>query len=411
LTAALDQEAVIEPLLTNRSFARVWLASIVANLALSVATITETWYVVTVLDAKERLGLVIIAMSVPRVLLMVIGGVVADRMRRSTILVVSLLVRVALMFGVALLLRFGRLELWGLTLFAFAYGSLDAFFWPARDALLPGIVAKDDLGRANSIMLTTNQIGLVIGPVVGAGLLAALSYAQIFTITGLALALGALLLSLVREASFERRSATRHMMEELREGVGYMLASPVLRALMLIYGVANLLFIGPLGLGIPIVASDNLRGTAVDLSLLESALAAGMFAAGLLHSVWSPRGKRLLTITVVIAFEGLCVAGLAYTTHLFPAMVLQFLIGFGIITNNVPMISLLQEASDPTRIGRIMSLNTVASMGLAPISNAMVTALLSLGVGIVWIMPAFGLTMAALMIVLALRLPIIRQTV
>ncbi|MCP6769820.1 hypothetical protein NL529_33740, partial [Klebsiella pneumoniae] len=78
---------------------------------------------------------------------------------------------------------------------------------------------------------------------------------------------------------------------------------------------------------------------------------------------------------------------------------LQFLIGAGIVSNNVPMLSLLQEAADPARIGRVMSLNSMASIGLAPISYAMVTVLLSAGVGIGWILPCFGLTMAALMLV------------
>jgi len=72
-----------------------------------VATLAETWYVVSTLHAKERLGIVIIALSVPRVLFMMIGGVVADRMKRSTILVVFPSLRVALMFGVSLLLRAG----------------------------------------------------------------------------------------------------------------------------------------------------------------------------------------------------------------------------------------------------------------------------------------------------------------
>jgi MFS family permease len=400
----------LNPLYPNRSFARVWLASIVANLALSVATLAETWYVVSVLHAKERLGLVIIALSVPRVIFMMIGGVVADRSRRSAIPVASMLVRVLLMFSVAVLLHFGRIELWGLTLFAFAYGVLDAFFWPARDALLPGIVVREDLGRANSIMLMTTQIGLVVGPVLGAVLLAAISYTRVFTFTGLALALGALFLSGVRETPLERGKETPHMLEELRKGVRYMTSIPVLRALMLIYGGANLLFVGPVVLGVPIVASDNLHGTAADLSALQSSSAAGMFLAGLLHSVWLPRGRRLLTITLVIAGEGLCVAALSHTTHLASAMALQFLIGFGIISNNVPMLSLLQETSDPARIGRVMSLNTVASLGLAPISSAIVTALLSLGVGIGWIMPVFGLTMSGFMLLLALRLPAVRQT-
>jgi len=115
------------------------------------------------------------------------------------------------------------------------YGVLDAFFWPARDALLPGIVQKGDLSRANSIMLTTNQIGLVIGPMLAAALLAVLSYAQIFTLTGLTLALGAILLSLVRESASDRRRESRRIADELRESIHYALATPVLRTIMLIY--------------------------------------------------------------------------------------------------------------------------------------------------------------------------------
>jgi DHA3 family macrolide efflux protein-like MFS transporter len=400
----------VPSLFRNRSFARVWLASIVANLALSVATLAETWYVVSVLHAKERLGFVIVALSVPRVLFMLVGGVVADRMRRSTILVTSMLVRVGLMFGVALLLRAGQLGLGVLIGFALLYGTLDAFFWPARDALLPGIVDRDALPRANSIMLTTNQVGLVIGPVLGATLLAVLSYPQLFILTGLSLALGALFLSGVHEAGVSEGRVLESLLKQLGEGLRYALETPVLRALMVIYSFANLLFMGPLGLGIPIVASDNLHGTAVDLSLLESALAAGMITSGLLHTLVAPRGRRLFTITVVIALEGVCVAALAYMHQLVPAMVLQFLIGFGIISNNVPMLSLLQEKSDPSRLGRVMSLNTAASMGLAPISYAMVTSLLSMGVGIRFTMPFFGLLLAALMVWLTLRMPVIRLT-
>jgi len=131
-------------------------------------------------------------------------------MKRSTILVVSLLFRVALMFGVSLLLRAGRLDLWGLTVFSFLYGVLDASSGRSR-RLLPGIVQKGNLSRANSIMLTTNQIGLVIGPMARGSVAAVLSYAQIFTLTGLTVALGAILLSLVRESASDRRRESRRI--------------------------------------------------------------------------------------------------------------------------------------------------------------------------------------------------------
>jgi DHA3 family macrolide efflux protein-like MFS transporter len=81
----------------------------------------------------------------------------------------------------------------------------------------------------------------------------------------------------------------------------------------------------------------------------------------------------------------------------------------GVISNNVPMMSLLQQYSDRARVGRVMSLNTIASMGLSPVSYAMVTALLSLEVSHRAIMPAFGLAMSAMMVVMTLRVPAIRS--
>ncbi len=78
------------------------------------------------------------------------------------------------------------------------------------------------------------------------------------------------------------------------------------------------------------------------------------------------------------------------------------------VSNNVPMMSLIQQYTDRSKIGRVMSLNTMASMGLSPLSYAMVTGLLSLHIGIGWIMPVFGLTMSALMLVLVWKLPAVR---
>ncbi|GHD69141.1 MFS transporter [Jeongeupia chitinilytica] len=395
-------------LLRNRNFLFVWLASILGNLALAVAMLAETWYVVKTLGAKEDLGLVMIAGSVPRIALMAVGGVVADRMRRSRIISFSLGLRVIAVLSLVGLLHLGLLDIWAMTAFAFAYGALDAFFWPARDALLPGIVRDGDLMRANSIMLTTNQIGLVFGPVLGGVMLATLSYEWVFTLTAALLAVGVGFTVLVREAPVLPHGERRHVLTELKEGLQYALQTPALRSLMIIYAIANLLFMGPLGLGIPIVVTDHLDGQASTLSYLQSAMAAGMVVGGTLLTLFPPTKKRLMIIIVVIVLEGIVLGAQAFTGWIPLAIALQFLLGMGVVSNNVPMMSVLQQYTERSKIGRVMSLNTIASMGLSPISYAMVTALLALHVDIRIIMPAFGLTMAALMIVIAARTPTVR---
>jgi DHA3 family macrolide efflux protein-like MFS transporter len=397
-------------LFRNRNFILLWLASIIGNFALAVAMLAETWYVVKTLDAKEQLGLVMIAGSVPRIALMAVGGVLADRMRRSKIILVSLGARVLMLFALVGLLAIGRLDIWALTAFAFLYGALDAFFWPARDALIPAIVPEHDLTRANSIMLTTNQVGLVFGPVLGGVLLATLSYEQIFSLTGGMLALATICIAFINEPFVAKiRQVGSTMLTELKEGVHYALKTPVLRALMLIYAAANLLFMGPLALGIPIIVTDNLNGEPATLSFLQSAFAAGMVIGGILLTMYPPSKKRLLMITIIIALEGVFLSLLAHTHWVWVAVGLQALIGLGVAGNNVPMMSLIQQYSDKDKLGRVMSLNSMASMGLTPISYAMVTGLLSFQISMAWIMPIFGLTMAALMLLLTLKMPVVRE--
>ncbi|WP_028454934.1 MFS transporter [Chitinilyticum litopenaei] len=393
----------------NRNFLLLWLASVIGNFTLAVAMLAETWYVVKTLGAKEQLGYVMIAGSVPRILLMAVGGVLADRIKRSHIILVSLAVRVVLLFALVGLLHIGQLGIVAMTVFAFLYGALDAFFWPAQGAIIPSIVPEQELGRANSIMLTTNQIGLVFGPVLGGMMLAWLSYEWVFGLSGLGLLAGALCMLFLREPPVNPHKTHSPLFVELKEGISYTVATPELRAMMIIYAFANLLFMGPLALGIPLVVTEHLDAQAGTLSWLQSAGAAGMVAGGLLLTLYPPVRKRLLMIAAVIAVEGVLLALQGHTYWVWVAVLVQFLIGLGIASNNVPMMSVIQQYSDKNKIGRVMSLNTMASMGLSPISYAMVTGLLSMKVSIAWIMPLFGLTMSAAMIWCILAMPVVRR--
>ena len=397
-------------LFRNRNFGLLWLASIIGNFALAIAMMAETWYVVKTLGAKEQLGWVMIAGSVPRIALMAVGGVLADRMSRSRIILVSLALRVVLLFSLVGLLHINRLDIWALTVFAFLYGSLDAFFWPARDTLTPAIVADSDLTRANSIMLTTNQVGMVFGPVMGGAMLALMGYEAIFSLTGGMLLIATICIAFIHEPVVKVVREVPSMINELKEGVIYALQTPILRALMLIYITANLLFMGPLALGIPIIVADYLKGEASTLSYLQSAFAAGMVLGGILLTIYPPSKKRLLMITVIIALEGVLLSLLPLTPWIWAAVALQFFIGMGVAGNNVPMMSLIQQSADRDKLGRVMSLNNMVSMGLSPVSYAMVTALLAAQMSITWIMPIFGLTMALVMLVLTIQLKVIRTT-
>ncbi|WKB55300.1 MFS transporter [Eleftheria terrae] len=379
-------------LLLDPHFRRLWVASVASGLAFSVAALVEQWYVVKELRLEASLGLVMMAGSLPRVLLMAVGGVVADRHSRFAIMCNSFVARGLVTLAAAGLVAAGGFTLPFVVLFALVYGAIDAFFWPARDAALPDIVEAAQLGRANSVMLITNQLALVLGPMAGGLLIAHLPYQAVFLLVSIGLVLAAApLWATRRTAAAVPPSAHEPLARALRDGVAYVLATPVLRNVMGVQLITNLMFAGPMMVGLPLVVANRLHADALAFSSAQSALAAGMVLGGL-WLAWRPqRRRRLAAMVAYIAVTGVLVALLPHAGQLQWLVALMALIGLCIAGNNVAMVALIQENTHKDKIGRVMSLNTIGWMGLAPVSVGLASGLLSLGVDVALIMTTGGL--------------------
>jgi DHA3 family macrolide efflux protein-like MFS transporter len=163
----LKPENVAANVWTNSRFLRLWIGSALTNMAFSIYLLTETWYVVQKLNQETWLGIVLMMTTIPRILLMVVGGVFADRLRRSHLLFLLNISRAIMLAAMIGLLLTQSLTLDVLFVCALVFGVLDAFFWPADRSILPTVVHKQQLVKANSIMETTNQLFFFIGPCLG----------------------------------------------------------------------------------------------------------------------------------------------------------------------------------------------------------------------------------------------------
>ncbi len=397
-------------ILSNAAFLRLWVASGVSAFAFSVAALVEQWYVVRHLRLDASLGLVMIAGSLPRAVLMVIGGVVADRVNRFHVLAASFITRGLLTLSAAALIAMDRFSLAWVVAFALVYGAIDAFFWPARDAALPDAVEKEQLTRANSMLLITNQVASVFGPVVGGACVALIGYQSIFLAVGAGLALSAVPLIGARDRYSPVRPAKREpLAAALRAGIAYVLVTPVLRNVMAIQLATNALFAGPMMVGLPLVVANGLHADAIAFSIAQSALAAGMVLAGLFMA-WRPqKRRRLAKMTSYIAVTGVLVAALPHAASVGSLTVLMGLIGVCIAGNNVAMLALIQEKTAQDKVGRVMSLNTVGWMGLNPLSVAIFSVFMSLGFGARPLMTAAGLCIALVSVVFLCSSAVVRQ--
>lgn len=128
-----------------------------------------------VLQASGRatdLGVVLAANMVPHLVLLVVGGTVADRMSRRTVLILANLVSGALMAGMAALLIADAYSLPGIALLAFGNGAVAAFTSPALRGIVPELVSRRDLQRANAVLASSRNTVRILGPVIASLLVA-----------------------------------------------------------------------------------------------------------------------------------------------------------------------------------------------------------------------------------------------
>ncbi|MEF7563728.1 MFS transporter [Bacillus infantis] len=403
------QKQPVPGLLSNRSFIFLWLSSTASFLALSTYLFAEQWYIITVLGKESALGAVMMVTMIPRVLFMTLGGVWADRFRRSTIMMISSLVRLLLVLSMIFLLQLSLLELWPLILFALCFGIVDAFFSPANTSLLPSIVEKEVLSRSNSFIQSSNQIALFSGPMLGGWVISAGSFSMLFEIVAGFLLLTFLFSFLINEDKRIIAVNSHSAKTELKDGISYVLSMPFLRNILLILMIINFFFFGPLLMGIPLLVDSVLDGEVLDLSFLQSSYQGGMLAGAIIVGILNLQKKRGLTMLVMIGILGICLIFLGQIDFLWHGIILLTVMGILSSFINVSLISTIQAQSAPSKIGRVMSLVNAFSNGLVPLSYAFVSLALVMQFTISTIMMLCGILIVVVSSIYLLRSKVIRS--
>ncbi|USK57410.1 MFS transporter [Cytobacillus solani] len=403
-------DVVASSLFKNRAFVFLWLSSTTSFLALSTYLFAEQWYIITILNKESALGIVMMVTMIPRVIFMSIGGVWADRYKRSQIMLVSSLVRCILIVVMIFFLQMSILELWPLICFALLFGVLDAFFSPANTSLLPSLVSKDVLTRSNSFIQSSNQIAMFSGPMIGGWVLTVGSFSLLFSIIAIFLTMTFIFSFLIKEEEVntitQKKGSTK---EKLKEGLTYVWRMPFLKNMLFILVIINFFFFGPLLMGIPLIVDKVIHGAALDLSFLQSSYQGGMLVGAIIVGILNLRKKRGLIILVMITFLGILLSLLGQIGFLWQGIVLLLMMGVLSSIINVSLISTIQEQSDEEKMGRVMSLINASSNGLVPLSYAFVSLALVLNLTISNIMLLCGILIVVISLIFTLNSKVIKE--
>nr|WP_259547559.1 MFS transporter [Heyndrickxia oleronia] len=394
--------SMVRSLYSNKSFILLLVVSITSGLSFSIYLLTETWYVINELNQQPWLGIVLMATTLPRVLFMSIGGVYADKWNRTNIMFFSLLTRGLLLISMAIVLYFSLLNIYTLLIFATIFGLLDAFFVPANQSLLPQIISKEQLMRGNSILQTTNQAVLIIGPIIGGLLIETVSYPYIFPIVAFSLITTSIIIKLIKNKNISKQNQKQSSYKDFVEGIHYVKTSTIILSLMCVSIILNFFIAGPGSMAIPVIANDVLHGTALHLSALEISIAIGMIVGAFLIGIINPKRKRGYIVLGQLLFLGIAMVFLSLVTTLWQGVLIFILIGLGITAGDIPIKSMIQEKTDPQKLGRVMGLMSTASSGLIPLSFGVTSLAISLNISISHILLVCGICVLCFFLIILL---------
>ncbi|AGS68968.1 MFS transporter [Streptomyces collinus] len=355
-------------------------------------------------------GLVMSVSALPRALLMLGGGVLADRLGPRRVVIGSDAVRCAAVLAVAALLFVTSPGLWPLALLAFLFGTVDAVFMPAVGALPARITGKPQLARVQGMRGLAIRFASVVGAPLGGLGVAVGGAAAAFALAGLLIAVSVPLLYSVRvrdlPADDRRAGQETSAWQDLRGGLAYVRRHRVLAPLMITIALGDLGFVGPLNVGLTLLAHQRGWGASGMGSVLAG-FGVGAGAASLLLTVRGRLPRAGLVAACAVLAGSVAIGALAYAPGLAAAVGTALLIGLLAGLSGALCGALLQTQADPARLGRVTAVSSLVSLGLAPLSMPFAAAAIGAwGLGPVFVASA---VVSGLGGVVALCVPALRR--
>ncbi|QIW20490.1 MFS transporter [Bacillus thuringiensis] len=398
-----------KPLLKNTNFLFLWAATLFSSFALAFFTFSQTWYIAKTLNLEASLGVVFVALSVPRLIFMIIGGAVADKFPKKNIMFYSNIIRAILVATILTWFIVGDVTLYTFALFALFFGLADAFFWSADGSILPELVEKSRLTQANSLTQMSNQASVILGPVLGGILIKFTNYETIFSITILLLIVAAILVQKIQFTMPEQQNTDKGMFTSIKEGILYVKESPFLSTFLICSAFLNLFLIGPMQVGFPLFVKNVLHGDSLQFSYLEASVGGGMAIGAVIVGLKNINRRRGLFCIIMMLLSGVFFLSINFSTVLWQALLAGMFYGITIAMAIVPLMAMIQSTVKEEMMGRVMSLLMLSSMGFIPLSYAFTSIALAIGIPIVTVMKSGAIAVIVFVLFVAIRVPVVRK--
>lgn len=372
-----DHPGGLRRVLSLRDFRLLLAGSATSLLGDQFALIATPWLALELSDDPLALGFVLALEGIPRAVFMLVGGAVTDRFSPRQVMLGTDIARGALTSVMAAVVLVGAIEMWMLYAFALGFGLLSGLAIPAQNSIVPRLVDGDDLKSGNAVIMGMTQLAAFVGPTLAGAVIAASSSSITgvgiaFCINAITFAVSAITFVMMRhQRPLSAATTSPRLFHSIGSGFRQLWRDLTMRFVFVLLAAVNLFAVGPLLVGIPLLAHQRLAG-ALAFGVLMAGFAVGNLVGYVVAgTTGTPSSKTMARVVVgVLAGHGAVIATLGFVTNTVIGAGLLAGLGLGNGYLAISLFTWIQSRSPEEFLGRTMSMLTFASLGFVSMSQA-----------------------------------------
>jgi MFS family permease len=367
--------------LRHRNFRLYWFGQMISLIGTWMQSMAQGWLVLRMSNSPFLLGVVGAFASLPVFFFSLPAGVIADRVKKRKLLILTQTGAMILAFVLAFLTYTGLVRVWHVMILALCLGMVNAFDMPTRQSFVKEMVGKDDLLNAialNSFMFNAARI---LGPAAAGILISLAGEAGCFFVNGLSFlaVISGLLLMRMQDLVFSDSNHT--FLTSFKQGVSYVRGNKRVLALVIMVSAMSI-FGFSYAVLMPVFARDIIKAGPSGLGFLMAAIGIGAITAGLgLASRKGEEKLKYMRLGIFVFF--ISVFAFSFSNLLVLSLLLLVATGWGMISIIATCNTLLQEIIPDELRGRVMSFYTMMFMGTMPLGSFLAGAL-GQTLGVIW---------------------------
>jgi MFS family permease len=331
--------------------------------------IALNWLVYRLTGSAFMLGLVGFVSRFPAFFLAPFAGVIADRMNRYHLLILTQVLLMVQSAILAVLLFANVVQIWHLIALGLFAGIINSFDMPVRQSfVIEMIEKKEDLGNAIALNSVLVNIARLAGPTIAGILIALIGEGWCFFINTISFIAIIWSLMAMRITTPKHAPVKTNPITELKEGFSYTFGFPPIRTTLMVLALVSLMGM-PYQVLMPVFAVNVFKGGAHSLGFLMGAAGFGALFGGLFLASRKTVLGTGRNISIAASLFGIGLILFSITRVFWLALPFLMVAGFGMMVNMASCNTLLQTLSDDDKRGRVMSFYAMAFMGMVPFGN------------------------------------------